>query len=98
MKRSAAAPNVPTLAESLPGFELNEWWGLLAPSNTPRDIVARLNKEINRAVQQPEVQDFFVKTGSEPQNISAEKFDAFFADQIKTLKTLVGSLGLKPAN
>ena len=95
LKRSAAAPNVPTLAES---FELNEWWGLLAPSNTPREIVARLNKEINRAVQQPEVQDFFVKTGSEPQNISAEEFDAFFADQIKTLKTLVGSLGLKPAN
>jgi tripartite-type tricarboxylate transporter receptor subunit TctC len=98
LKRSAAAPNVPTLAESLPGFELNEWWGLLAPSGTPRDIIARLNKDINRAVQQPEVQDYFVKTGSEPQAISAEEFDAFFADQIKTLKTLVGSLGLKPGN
>jgi tripartite-type tricarboxylate transporter receptor subunit TctC len=98
LKRSAAAPNVPTFAESLPGFELNEWWGLLAPSGTPRDVIARLNKDINRAVQQPEVQDFFVKTGSEPQAISAEEFDTFFADQIRTLKTLVGSLGLKPGN
>jgi tripartite-type tricarboxylate transporter receptor subunit TctC len=99
LKRSEAAPNVPTFAESgLPGFELNEWWGLLAPNNTPSDIVTRLNKEVNRAVQQPEVHDFFLKMGAEPQNISAEKFDVFFADQIKTLKTLVGSLGLKTAN
>jgi len=98
-KRSTAAPNVPTFAESgLPGFELNEWWGVLAPLNTPKDIVARLNKEINRAVQEAEVTDFFLKIGAEPQNISDEEFGKFFANEHRTLKTLVGSLGLKPAN
>jgi tripartite-type tricarboxylate transporter receptor subunit TctC len=98
-KRSAAAPDVPTFAESgLPGFELNEWWGVLAPNKTPPDVVARLNKEINRAVQEPEVRDFFVKLGAEPQNRSAEEFEAFFANEIKTLKTLVGSLDLKSVN
>ena len=99
MQRSQAAPDVPTLAESgLPGFELNEWWGLLAPKNTPSPVITRLNKEINRAVQEPEVREFFLKMGAEPQNTSAEKFDEFFAQQNKTLKALVGSLGLKPTN
>jgi tripartite-type tricarboxylate transporter receptor subunit TctC len=95
--RSSAAPDVPTFAESgLPGFELNEWWGVLAPLNTPKDIVARLNKEINRAVQEAEVRDFFMKIGAEPQNISDEEFGKFFANETRTLKALVGSLGLKP--
>jgi tripartite-type tricarboxylate transporter receptor subunit TctC len=99
LKRSAAAPNVPTFAESgLPGFELNEWWGVLAPGNTPPDVIARLNKEINRAVQEPEVREFFIRTGAEPQNISAEEFGAFFLNEHKTLKSLVDSLGLKPGN
>jgi tripartite-type tricarboxylate transporter receptor subunit TctC len=96
-KRSTAAPNVPTFAESgLPGFELNEWWGILAPLNTPQDIVSRLNKEINRAVQEPEVQDFFLKLGAEPQNISDDEFGKFFATENMSLKALVSSLGLKP--
>lgn len=98
LKRSQAAPNVPTLAESLPGFELNEWWGLLAPKNTPLPVITRLNKEINRAVQEAEVRDFFLKMGAEPQDHTAGKFDEFFAEQHRTLKTLVGSLGLKPSN
>lgn len=98
-KRSTAAPNVPTLAESgLPGFELNEWWGVFAPLNTPPEIVARLNREINRAVQQQEVKDFFVTMGAEPQNISADEFGTFFSNEQTKLKTLVDSLGLKPDN
>jgi tripartite-type tricarboxylate transporter receptor subunit TctC len=96
-QRSQAAPDVPTLAESgLPGFELNEWWGLLAPKNAPAPVVALLNKEINRAIQEPEVREYFQKMGAEPQNISVQQFDEFFAQQIKSLKTLVDSLGLKP--
>jgi tripartite-type tricarboxylate transporter receptor subunit TctC len=97
LKRSQAAPNVPTFAESgLPDFELNEWWGLLAPKNTPLPVVERLNKEINRAVREAEVRDFFIKMGAEPQDLPAEKFDNFFNGQIKTLKALVSSLGLQP--
>jgi tripartite-type tricarboxylate transporter receptor subunit TctC len=96
-KRSTAAPDVPTFAESgLPGFELNEWWGVLAPLDTPKDVVARLNIEINRAVQEAEVRDFFLKLGAEPQNISEDEFGKFFANENKTLKSLVSSLGLKP--
>lgn len=97
--RSTAAPNVPTFAESgMPGFELNEWWGVFAPNNTPPDVVARLNKEINRAIQEPEVRDFFAAMGAEPQNITADEFAKFFAGEIKKLKDLVQSLGLKSTN
>jgi tripartite-type tricarboxylate transporter receptor subunit TctC len=98
-QRSTAAPDVPTFAESgLPGFELNEWWGLFAPTNTPPEVVSRLNKEINRAVQEPEVRELFTKIGAEPQNISAEAFDVFFARENKALKELVGSLDIKSTN
>jgi tripartite-type tricarboxylate transporter receptor subunit TctC len=98
-KRSTAAPDVPTFAESgMPGFELNEWWGVLAPNNTPPDIVARLNKEINRAIQETEVRDFFTKQGAEPQNLSADEFSKFYVSETKKLKELVSSLGLKQAN
>jgi tripartite-type tricarboxylate transporter receptor subunit TctC len=97
--RSTAAPDVPTLAESgLPGFELNEWWGVLAPLGTPSDIVTHLNKEINRAVQEAEVRDFFMKLGAEPQNISDQEFGNYFTNENKKLKALVSSLGLKPEN
>lgn len=97
-KRSTATPDVPAFAETLPGFELNEWWGLLAPLDTPEPVVARLNKDINRAVQQQDVRDFFVKLGAEPQNMSDEAFAAFFANQTRTLRALVSSLDLKSAN
>lgn len=98
-ERSAATPSVPTFAESgLPGFELNEWWGIFAPPNTPPDVVARLNQEINRSLKETEVREFFTKIGAEPQNLSADQFAAFFASETKKLKELVVSLGLKPGN
>jgi tripartite-type tricarboxylate transporter receptor subunit TctC len=98
-QRSTAAPDVPTFAESgMPGFELNEWWGVFAPNNTPQDIVVRLNKEINRSIQEPEVREFFTKIGAEPQNESADQFNTFFVSETKKLKELVSSLGLKPTN
>jgi tripartite-type tricarboxylate transporter receptor subunit TctC len=57
-RRSAAAPDLPTIAESgLPGFEVVSWYGLLAPANTPRDIVARLHAEVVKALAAPEVRD-----------------------------------------
>jgi tripartite-type tricarboxylate transporter receptor subunit TctC len=94
--RSAAAPNVPTFAESgLVGFELNEWWGIFGPNNVPPDILVRLNTEINRAVQEPEVREFFARMGAEPQGRSLDEFAAFFTKETKKLKELVGSLGLK---
>lgn len=96
-KRTEATADVPTLAESgFPDFELDEWWGLFAPLKTPDAVVQWLNKEINRAIQNQEVQTFFKQIGAQPQNLSAEKFSAFFASENVKLKSLVESLDLKP--
>ena len=77
--RSAALPNVPTIIESgVPGFEVNSWYGLLAPAKTPKSIVDRLQQEVAEVVKSPEVRERYAKMGFEPiGNTSAQ-----FAQQI----------------
>jgi tripartite-type tricarboxylate transporter receptor subunit TctC len=56
-KRSPAAPDVPTVAETVPGFEATSWFAVFAPANTPKDVVARLNAEMQRVFKLPDVQE-----------------------------------------
>jgi tripartite-type tricarboxylate transporter receptor subunit TctC len=66
-KRTALLPDVPTIAESgLPGFEMNSWQGIVAPAQTPPEIVTRLNGETNAVLRLPEVQQAFARLGPEP--------------------------------
>lgn len=65
LKRSPLAPELPTVAESVPGFEVSGWYGLAAPAGTPKPIVARLNAEANRALKSPEVIEQFRIQGYE---------------------------------
>jgi tripartite-type tricarboxylate transporter receptor subunit TctC len=77
-KRSAVAPDVPTLAESgLPGYEVGSWQGVFAPAGTPPDIVKRLNTEIVKIINAPDVQRKLIDLGAEPVGNSAEEFAAF---------------------
>lgn len=64
-KRLRATPDIPTLAESYPGFEANAWWGLYAPKGTPADIVSKLNAEVVRIVKSPDLVDELAKGGFE---------------------------------
>ena len=74
-KRVPGAPEVPTLAESgYPGMEVLSWYGILAPAGTPQEIVRRLNAEINRVLQMPEVRERLTALGTEPTGGSAEQF------------------------
>jgi tripartite-type tricarboxylate transporter receptor subunit TctC len=76
-KRSPAAPDIPTMAESgLPGFEVGSWYGLLAPAGTPPDIIKRLHAEVVKAVGSSEVRERFQSFGSEPLGSSPEEFAA----------------------
>jgi tripartite-type tricarboxylate transporter receptor subunit TctC len=76
-KRSPAAPDIPTMAESgLPGFEVGSWYGLLAPAGTPREIIARLHSEVVKAVGSAEVRERFQSFGSEPLGSSPDEFAA----------------------
>jgi len=96
LKRSTAVPQVPTFSESgMPGFELNEWYGIFAPSKTPPAVVARLNREIAQALAQPDVRAFFITIGAEPGTLSPDEFDGFFRNETDRLGKLVSTLGLK---
>jgi tripartite-type tricarboxylate transporter receptor subunit TctC len=77
--RSPKYPDYPTIAETLPGYENSGWFGFIAPAGTPREIVALLNKEMNRAVTQPDVREKLDSYGLEIHTESPE----YFADVIR---------------
>jgi tripartite-type tricarboxylate transporter receptor subunit TctC len=81
-RRSAAAPDVPTVAETVPGFEATTWFAIFAPAGTPRDVVARLNAEMQRVFKLPDVQDKLRTLGLEPWISTPEELARFQATEI----------------
>jgi len=96
--RWSVLPDVPTVAESgLPGFSKDAGWNLwAAPAKTPPAIVARLQKEANKALQLPHVREAFVKGGYDPLGNTPEEARAFLAAEIKLYSDIVKKIGLKP--
>ncbi len=96
-KRSAALPNVPTTAEAgVPGSEFNFWIGMMVPAQTPRDIVNRLQAEVEKALASPEVKERFTRLGADAWVMKPEQFDAYIKDEIATNEKLVKNAGLTP--
>jgi len=89
-KRVSILPNLPTIAESgLPGYEVNGWYGLLAPARTPASIIGRLNAEVRQAVQSPEVKDKLSALGVEAVGSSSAEFEQLIkADVVKWRKVI----------
>ena len=75
--RSPALPDVPTVAESVPGFEVSNWIGLFAPAGTPTTIVARINAEVQKIMRSPEIQKRLESEGAKFIAMSPEQFAAF---------------------
>ena len=96
LKRFAAIPEVPTFDESgLPGYESTNWFGLLAPAKTPREIVARLNAESGKVLASPEVRDRFLNDGLVSKGGSPESFGKFIQSEIEKYAKVVKATGLK---
>jgi tripartite-type tricarboxylate transporter receptor subunit TctC len=76
-QRSSVMPDVPTVAETLPGFEIDTWWGLVAPAGTPADVVAKLNAAFTAALQSPDVKSKFATLMAEPAPSSSQAFGDF---------------------
>ena len=74
--KKRTTPPLPTMAETLPGFEITQWYGVLVPAGTPREIVARLNKEIAIAIAKPAIAQAYRNLGTEPGASSPEGFSA----------------------
>lgn len=96
-QRVSALPNVPTLGEAgFPDGESTFWLALLAPARTPADIVAKVNGEVNRALQSEEVKQRLAKLGTEPMSMSPAESDAFIAREYHELGNIMRDAGLTP--
>lgn len=95
-KRSAALPDVPTVAESgVPAYTAYGWFGLLAPAGTPKSIVGKLQKAVGDAVNSPDARQQFLQIGAEPASNTPEEFSRFIRDQLELHRRIVADLSIR---
>ncbi len=94
-KRSTQLPNVPTVAETVPGYEASAWFGMGAPKGTPADVVARLNREINAALADPKMKARFADLGGDPINGTPAEFWKIHTYETEKWAKVVKSSGAK---
>ncbi len=94
-KRSALLPDLPTIAETLPGYSASGWYGLFTPAATPKPVIARLNAEAVRALRAPDVVDKLSSQGAEPVASSPEEFTAFVRGEISKWAELVKAANMR---
>lgn len=93
-KRSPTLPDVPTVSEAgVKGYEVTTWYGILAPKGTPKEIVARLNREIGAILQSPDMKKRFDEIGAEPGGMSAEQFAALIKSETAKWAKIVRETG-----
>ncbi|GGE39264.1 MFS transporter [Agaricicola taiwanensis] len=95
-ERSAAAPDLPSVAETLPGFDAQSWHGLFAPAGTPKAIVDKVSADVKRIVAKPEVDKRLKEIGAVPSPMTPEEFTAFGADERVRYKEIVSKAGIVP--
>ena len=96
-KRSTFAPQLPTMAEAgLPGFEANNWYGLVAPVKTPPEIITRLNREVVALLNTTDIRDILFKQGIETAPSTPEEFGAYMKTEIAKWKKVVQISGATP--
>ena len=82
-KRLAAMPDLPTIAESgIPGYDVQQWWGIVAPSGTSKEVLKKINADVAKILQIPIVQEQIAKIGAEPGQGSPEQLDALIRKEI----------------
>ncbi len=95
-KRLSSLPNVPTIAESgVPGYEAYSWIGIVAPLNTPRDIVMKLNREIVEILREKETEEELLRQGAIPVGDTPEHFSSYIKDEIVKWGAVVKSANIK---
>ena len=96
-KRSPFAPEYPTVAESgFPGYEIDLWFGLMAPGRTPQPVQARLNAEVNKALQAPELKEKLAAQFYEPLGGTPERFAAAIRSDMERYSKAIRDAGIKP--
>ena len=93
--RAPAAPELPTIAETLPGFTAVAWFGVLAPAGTPAAVIARLSAEFNRIIHEPDTEKQFAAIGGEPVGGSPASFAAFIHQEISRWIRVAKEAGIR---
>ena len=96
-KRVAAMPDVPTIAEAgLPGYEVSNWWGILAPAGTPQAVLDRLHQEVAAIQDSPETRKRFELEGAEVIRMKPVEFASFVTQETEKWTRVVKEAGIKP--
>jgi tripartite-type tricarboxylate transporter receptor subunit TctC len=94
-KRSAAAPELPTIAETVPGYEASGWYGAFAPAATSKELIGRLNAEMNRIMKMPDVTQRLAGDGVEAVGTTPEQFGAYLKQEVAKWGKVVKASGAK---
>jgi tripartite-type tricarboxylate transporter receptor subunit TctC len=97
-RRSNAVPDIPTVGETVPGYEAVQWFAILGPKALPKDVVTRWNNEIDRIVQLPDVKERMAGDGLEPAGGSPERFREVLKREIAKWQKVVRTASIKPGN
>jgi len=95
-ERSHAVPDLPTLASAVPGYELEQWWGIVVPAGTSTAVIGALNSELNRILDTAEIKTFMSHEGAHPTPSSPEAFAQHLAAELQRWNEVVKANGIKP--
>ena len=95
LRRSAAAPDVPAIAETLPGYETIGWYGVVAPKATPAALVQRLSRAIAQGLQSPDVKERLAADGSEAVGSTPAEFDKHMASEVARFRRVIREAGIR---
>ena len=96
-KRSSLLPEVPTVAEAgVPGFDYTLWLGLWGPASMPPEIAEKINRDVNRALQSPDLRERLTNLGTEPMNMTIAEFTQFVRREVEDTGKVLRAAGIKP--
>ena len=94
--RTALAPDLPTIAQTVPGYDYMLWQGIVAPAKTPPAIISKLNTEVVKALNSPDVREQMAAIGNEPLPSTPEAYARHIIEQVEKMKEIVRLGGIKP--
>jgi tripartite-type tricarboxylate transporter receptor subunit TctC len=95
-RRLSILPEIPAANEAVPGFEAVNWYGMLVPAGTPREVIARLQREIARVMEIPDIRDKLIAQGTDPVGSSPEEFGAFMKSEAVKWARVIKGANIKP--
>jgi tripartite-type tricarboxylate transporter receptor subunit TctC len=94
--RSSGLPNIPRISEFVPGYEVDSWWGVVAPAGTPKHIISRLKVEITQILGMPDVKEYYLRLGIEPAVSTPAEFAMLIKAEITKWSRVIKDAGIHP--